>query len=356
MGQKNYSGTEYVLCKLVGDCLTRINAFEAGRLLLPELDRSLRNRFRMLKTIQVSGPIGRRTLAEVLNRTEREIRNETVVLQEMQLIQILHNGMKITDLGYEVLEQLKDYFYEASGIADKEKQLATRLHINQVVIVPGNIEQEPASQAFLGKEAINLLSELATPNSIVAVTGGSSVASLRNYLVPSKPFNSMKFVAARGSIGDEMVFQANTLVAKFAKASDGTYRTLFLPEHLSEQAYVAMMQEPIVKETVALYDKVNIVLHGIGSAEEMVIRRKMPEQERSELLKNGAIGEAFGYYFNEQGEVVHHIKTIGIQLDQVHQSNTIVAIAGGLQKAKAIEAYFKNAARHTVLITDENFS
>ena len=56
-----------------------------------------------------------------------------------------------------------------------------------------------------------------------------------------------------------MSFQANTLVANFAKQCDSTYRTLFLPEHLSEQAYQAMKTEPIVKEMMTLYDQVNIV-------------------------------------------------------------------------------------------------
>lgn len=333
--------------------MEHLTAFEAGRLLLPELDRALQNRFRMLKAIQASGPIGRRTLAEALNKTEREVRNETAVLSEKQLIQVFQKGMIITDLGYEVLEKLKDYFYNVSGLSDKEMLLAKILNIKNVAIVPGDVDDEPTTKAFLGKEAGYILGDLAKQNSIVAVTGGSTVASLRRYLYDTKPFNSMKFVAARGSFGDEMNFQANTLVSKFAKECGGSYHTLFLPEHLSEEAHAMMMKEPIVKETVKLYDKVNVVIHGIGSASEMGKRRKMESLDFAKLMEDGAIGEAFGYYFNENGQVVHQIKTIGIQLDQVQQSNLVIAIAGGKSKAKAIEAYFKNAAKHTVLVTDE---
>ena len=330
-----------------------MNDFEAGRLLLPELDRSLQNRYRMLQAIQAQGPIGRRTLAEVLNRTEREIRNEMGVLQEKQLIQVFQKGMIITELGHVVLEKLKSYFYEVSGLAEKEKQLANILNIQKVAIVPGDVDLEPTAKALFGKEASYILSERAKPKSIVAVTGGSSVAALRRHLIEAKPFNTMKFVAARGSMSNDVSYQANTLVSKFAKECGGQYHTLFLPEFLSEQAYALMMGEPIVKETVQLYDDANVVIHGIGTASEMGKRRNMPTDDYEQLLKKGAIGEAFGYYFDELGNVVHRIRTIGIQIEQVQKSELILAIAGGKSKAKAIEAYFKIAANHTVLITDE---
>ena len=337
----------------VGGRLTHLKPFEAGRLLVPEVDRMLHNRYRMLQAIQTQGPIGRRTLAEVLNRTEREIRNEMGILQEKQLIQVFQKGMILTELGYVVLEQLKTYFYEVSGLADKEKRLAKHLGVAKVAIVAADGDQDPSAKAQLGKEASYILAERAKPKSIVAVTGGSSVATLRRNLVEAKPFNTMKFVAARGSMSDEVSHQANTLVAKFAKECGGAYHTLFLPEYLSEQAYALMMEEPIVKETVQLYEDANVVIHGIGTASEMGKRRKMDPTNYEALLHSGAVGEAFGYYFDMEGNVVHRIQTVGIQLQQVKQSELILAIAGGKSKAKAIEAYFKIAAKHTILITDE---
>ena len=333
--------------------MTEIKAFEAGRLLLPELDRTLQKRYRMLQAIQTQGPIGRRTLADVLSRTEREIRNEMGVLQEKQLIQVFQKGMILTELGHVVLEQLKPFFYEVSGLSHKEKLLAKHLGIQKVAIIAGNVDEDPTAKAYLGKEASYILSERAKPKSIVAVTGGSSVATLRRNLIEAKPFNTMKFVAARGSMSNEVSHQANTLVAKFAKECGGKYHTLFLPEHLSDQAYALMMEEPIVKETVQLYEDANVVIHGIGTASEMGKRRSMKDEAYAKLIEKGAVGEAFGYYYNAEGQVVERIKTVGIQLEQVQESELILAIAGGKTKAKAIEAYFKFAAKHTILVTDE---
>ncbi len=56
-----------------------------------------------------------------------------------------------------------------------------------------------------------------------------------------------------------------------------------------------------------------------------------------------AVGEAFGYYFNEEGEVVHKVPTIGLQLEDLSHIEHVIAVAGGSSKAKAIRAYMKSA-------------
>ena len=64
----------------------------------------------------------------------------------------------------------------------------------------------------------------------------------------------------------------------------------------------------------------------IGVAQEMMIRRNNSLQEQQLIEQKGAVGEAFGYYFNEKGDIVHHIRTIGIQLEQVKRARKIIAI------------------------------
>jgi central glycolytic genes regulator len=71
------------------------------------------------------------------------------------------------------------------------------------------------------------------------------------------------------------------------------------------------------------------------------------------LESSKAVGEAFGYYFNEQGEIVHKVLTIGLQLEDLVDIPNVIAVAGGSSKAKAIKAYLKQAPASTILITDE---
>lgn len=325
----------------------------AQRKLLPEMTDLLQKRYKLLMTIQLSGEIGRRALCDLVHLTERETRKETEILKQQGLLKIRAAGMDITDEGKDVLHTLKDLVHEWSGLSQMEVQLQNDFNISRVIIVPGDSEVDNQAKSLLGQVAAKQVDQLTTPNVVVAVTGGSTIASIGDYLslyVKQKP---LTFVAARGGIGEEVQMQANTIAASFANATNGMYRTLYLPDHLSEEAYVAMMKEPVIKEMLDLYDQTSVVIHGIGDAFEMAKRRNSSEEELHKIKQAGAVGEAFGYYFNKDGKAVHRIRTVGIQLKQLESVHHLLAVAGGASKAIAIGSYLKHAPHQTVLITDE---
>ena len=41
-------------------------------------------------------------------------------------------------------------------------------------------------------------------------------------------------------------------------------------------------------------------------------RRKLPEDKVNEIISKGAVGEAFGHYFNKKGEIVYKLNTVGL--------------------------------------------
>ncbi|MFJ7664136.1 sugar-binding transcriptional regulator [Lysinibacillus sp. NPDC097162] len=326
---------------------------EAQQRLLPEMNPLLQSRYRILQSVQLMQPIGRRTLAESLKMTEREIRKETDILRDQGLLDSQKSGMVCTSDGELVIEQLRALVYEWSGLTQLGKALENHLGLQHVLVVPGDYNDDETILTLLGKEAAQQFLSTIANEQVVAVTGGKSVASLAQFLQPVDGQHNVTFVAARGGIGHEMQMQANTLVATFAMQMEAQYRTLFLPEHLSEQAYQAMLMEPMVTEIMAYYDRADCVIHGIGSAEEMAIRRNSSAEDLRILEEKGAVSEAFGYYFNAEGEIVHRIRTIGIQLEQVEKCKHIIAVAAGKQKVNAMLSYFKVAPKQTIFITDE---
>lgn len=285
--------------------------------------------------------------------TEREIRKETDILRDQGLLDSQKSGMVCTSDGELVIEQLRALVYEWSGLTQLGKTLENHLGLQHVLVVPGDYNDDETVLTLLGKEAAQQFLSTIANEQVVAVTGGKSVASLAQFLQPVDGNHNVTFVAARGGIGHEMQMQANTLVATFAMQMEAQYRTLFLPEHLSEQAYQAMLTEPMVTEIMAYYDRADCVIHGIGSAEEMAIRRNSSAEDLCILEEKGAVSEAFGYYFNAEGDIVHRIRTIGIQLEQVEKCKHIIAVAAGKQKVNAMLSYFKVAPKQTIFITDE---
>jgi central glycolytic genes regulator len=84
----------------------------------------------------------------------------------------------------------------------------------------------------------------------------------------------------------------------------------------------------------------------------MAERRRTSEQDFNKIEKGNAVGGAFGYYFDQEGKIIHKVQTVGIQIDDIAEMSNVMAVAGGASKAKAIKAYLKQSL-DSVLITDE---
>ena len=326
---------------------------EAQRKLVPEMMDLLQQRFKVLKFIEMSGPIGRRPLSIMADMSERECRNVMESLRSLNLIRIAKEGTTITGDGADVLASLQPSIDEWTGHNRMESKLRTLLGIREVKIVTGNSDTNDSVKELLANEAAKQFTASIGDGKLVAVTGGTSVASIPNYIQPFTNGEELHFIAARGGIGNDIGLQANSIAATFAKACGGTYSTFYYPESLSEEAHEVFKREPAAIEMIKQYEETDCVIHGIGDALRMADMRGTPEDVKRLLQESDAKGEAFGFYFNEVGDIVHRITTVGIQTSQLEKVPLILAVAGGKDKAKAILSYMASAPGQTILVTDE---
>lgn len=319
--------------------------------LYPDLLKQMQERYLILYNIHLLQPIGRRFLIRLTNLTERKIRNEIQYLHEQGLIQLTTKGMYITNEGKIIIEKLNDFNREISGLRLLEKQLKDKLEIERIVVVPGNSDRIDHVKMEMGKACVQFLLSYIQTDTTFVVTGGTTMAAVANEMLPLGKSKCM-FVPARGGIGEKVENQANTIVAKMAEKENGDYRLLFAPDPLSESSYQSLIQEPSIQETLKMIKNAQVVLHGVGDALVMAKKRKTPDNIMKRLKKERAVSEAFGYYFNEKGEIVHKLRTIGLQLDDVKQADFVITIAGGASKGLAIASYMKKN-KSDLLITDE---
>jgi len=320
--------------------------------LVPDLIPILRERYMLLRSIYHLQPIGRRALAQAMNTTERILRADVDLLKDTGLLHVNAAGMTLTEEGQHVLEDMEPLVGELFGLTDLAERLQKKLGIAEVIVVQGDADQSPWVKEELGRVGARVLKQIVQEGDIVAVTGGSSIASVASHLSPSSVFKTVQFVPARGGLGERVELQANTLASAMAAKTGASYRLLHVPDRLHPEALQTLLKEPQVKDVLSLLSNPRIVLHGIGDAVAMAKRRNYSEEELGELIKGGAVSEAFGYYFNEAGEIVHRMPTIGLQLEEVHKASAVLSIAGGESKAKAILSFAKQSCQN-VLITDE---
>ncbi|ANJ69028.1 sugar-binding transcriptional regulator [Latilactobacillus curvatus] len=329
-----------------------LSAIEA---VAPDFVGIIKKRYQVLQHIDWLAPVGRRTLAEQLKMSERIIRTETDFLKAQGLLNSSKSGMVLTVKGNETLDQLRQVMDQFLGLHQTERQLSQVLGIEHCLIVSGNSDEQPKVLTEMGK-LVNSTLQLLLPQgqSIVAVMGGTTMAEAAHELSTdlSKQRNLI-FVPARGGIGESVDIQANAVCAEMAKQTGGKHRALYVPEQVSEKTYAPLLEEPSVQEVLKLIERSRGVLHSIGEAIAMAERREMPIETIKMLKEKHAVGEAFGYFFNAQGEVVYKIPRIGLQIRDLLNIPCVLAVASGASKAQAIQAYMHLAPKQTWLITDE---
>lgn len=322
---------------------------------VPEMVDLLEKRYKILRTIYYNQPIGRRILSNQLDMGERIIRTEISFLKSGNLIEINTPGMTITEEGEEIINKLKDFIHEIKGLSELESYIKEKLNLKEVIIVPGDMDEDKTIINELGKVAAQYISGIIKDNYTIALTGGSTIKEVVDNFPKVTNRKNILVIPARGGMGGNVETQANTLAANLANKIRGSYKLLHVPDNLSSSTLDSLLHEKDIKEIKYNIDNSDTLIFGIGRADEMGKRRGLTLEQLNKLEKIGAVGEAFGYYFNGIGEIVYSTPTIGVNMENINKINTAVAIAGGKSKAEAIVSIEVNNRNNenNVLITDE---
>ncbi len=322
------------------------------RKIAPDLADEMIKRYRVLKTVRLLQPCGRRMVVLALGMTERTVRSEIERFSVQKLVQVSKTGMMVTEEGIEVLDGLDKIFSVMTGLSDLEEKLAKLLGVKRVLIAQGDADRSERSRKEMGQLAMRYLLERINEESCIAITGGTAMEDLV-LAAPEMPKPTAKtIVPARGSIGRRMELQADTLAVKLAEKLQAEYRLLHLPDNLSDTALEEMKKQPEILETIQEMDKANVLLLGVGNALDMAEKRRLDEDVKKYLAEQSAVAEACGYYFNRSGEVLYRTRSIAIDFNEIEKMNEIIVVAGGEKKAESILAVSQSMPGG-VFVTDE---
>ena len=113
-----------------------------------------------------------------------------------------------------------------------------------------------------------------------------------------------------------------------------------------------MLKLPEVREAMELLERADVILHGIGTASEMMKQRRMPHAEQTRMIQDGAKGESFGAYYDLNGKCLMESTNVGVDLARLKPTCRMIAAAAGASKAEAIISVLRHT-RHYLLVTDQ---
>ena len=319
--------------------------------LSPERTQSIGRMALLLCVVADFQPIGRRSVAARMSTTEREVRSIADEMKAQGFLCADASGMRLAPAAADLLPACRELSRHLFSPDEIEQTLCRLLRAENVIVVPGSAGDDSRVIKDVGRAAARKLKEYLHKSSILAVGGGSAMAETARGLQPAA-LSDLMVVPLRGGIGPVMEDQASMIAAEIATKLGGHYRLMHLPEALGQEAARELLAQEDVKKTLQLIGQADVVMHGIGRADEMAEKRSLPEAVRTLLRDQGAVGEAFGEFFDQDGKTIYHAETFGADVFKASNERRVIAVAAGARKAQAIIACMKREQRVT-LICDE---
>ncbi|MDF2676024.1 MAG: sugar-binding transcriptional regulator [Bacillota bacterium] len=320
--------------------------------IVPETIELLIKRYEILKIISTEQPIGRRALSTKLGLSERTMRTEVDKLKEINLLNILSSGVELTEEGINMLSEIQETFYYIRNLSEIELKLKEKLNLKRVAVVAGDSEKDNYTFNELGKKSAEIVLDLIKNDTVLGITGGTTMACVVNQMKRKKGIRNLLVLPARGALSEELQIQANTIAASLAEKLNSEYKLLHIPDNLDSKELNALKNNKIISDVLSDIKKINLLVFGLGNAYEMAVRRKAEKSVFKIIEQEQLIADAFGYYFDHEGNMKLQMNTVGITLESFNEIKNCVGVAAGSTKAEAIYAFSK-FNNNFILVTDE---
>ena len=319
--------------------------------LAPDLMEELELRALILERVGALAPIGRRALASRLHLAERAVRSAADALRVSGCLTQSASGMELTEKGQALLEAARAISGGRRALSSLESVLSRKLNVERVCVVAGDADVDEAVLSETAHAAARQIRFLLQDAWVLAVSGGRTIAQTADFVVPAAPLD-VTVVPAQGGISGGVKTQANTVAERFAERLGGHHRLLHLPDGLSWMATGELARLPQVREALELMRGADVLLYGVGRASVLAEQRALSLSERETLAREGAVGEALGFYFDAQGRVVGGGHSLALRAEELGRTNRAAIVAAGASKAEAIMAVCAHHP-HRLLVTDE---
>lgn len=262
--------------------------------------------------------------------------------------------------------QIRIQYPEQSNLG-LERKLEEKYGLTEALIaVPAydqSVEQE------ISYQAVDYILRVLKKNMILGMTWGRAMHGFVEQLAKderlrSLSFQNVKVVPFLGTPGVTQVDSwdattySNTLATKVGNLLHCASYNLSAPMYVDgskEKEMIEGIEE--ISKVLQMAENADIALIGIGSMQKdsSILKAGIrTEEEYTELIQKGAVGEIVGRIYDKEGQVVDEDlrrKMIGISTQQIKKTPVRVGISYGKDKVEAIKGAIKGEMIN-VLVTD----
>lgn len=247
--------------------------------------------------------------------------------------------------------------------AERSDALRARYGLRHAVVVESPTEAAVSESAVdaaadpenLGEVAAGLLGELVTDGDVLGLAWGRSTIHMATALRQLPPCTVVQLTgvydagtADRGSV---------EAVRRAAEVAGGEAHPIYAPMLLPDSATAAALRsQTAIARAFEYFDKVTVAAVSIGSWEPGIstVHDMLSDEERDHYSSLGVAAEMSSHLFDAEGRRIGRDlgeRCITVEPERLRRVPEVVAIAGGLRKAAAIDAVLRSGLV-TSLVTD----
>jgi DNA-binding transcriptional regulator LsrR (DeoR family) len=280
------------------------------------------------------------------NKTRVEIANETG-LSRFKVGRLLDEAVSSGIVRIDI--------QSPSGVRlDLSVQLKERFRLQHSVVVDVPSEADDVLQAKLGSTAGDLLSEILTDNDVLGLTSGRTLSAMARSLSSLPKCGVVQLAGVAGPIQETGL----EIMRRISTIAGVRPWTIYSPLVMSDaQTALGVRRQPDTNQTFEQFSRVTVAVGAVGSWKpensQMIKNRALDPSDREKLLARGVVAEFGATLITDTGEVIHDIddRCIAISEKQWRAIPTVIAVAGGPTKTRAIRAILASGLLHG-LVTD----
>ncbi|MEX0771750.1 MAG: sugar-binding transcriptional regulator [Balneolales bacterium] len=305
-------------------------------------------------------PVDLRLISKVSSLYYHQNLNQQAIAERLHL-----SRLKVSRLLKQAREQgvvqISIAFPEDNFI-DLETSLEEKYRLKEVVIVESDISGDAINDSMvqrqLGMAAAKYLHRTISEGEIIGVTWGTTLQAMVDSIQP-KPVKGLHVVQTLGGVGPPEAKAHATDISRRLSRLLGSRLTLLPAPGIvdSIEAKNVLLSDRRVKSTLELFREINTAYVGLGALNTNPVLNKenhdISSELQHEILGSNAVGDIGLNFFDADGQEVDtklkgHV--IGISLEELKEVETVVGIAGGLQKFKSIAGALKGELIDVLII------
>lgn len=263
--------------------------------------------------------------------------------------------------------------FEISYPLDRDPALEQRLlnlfsseGIREVIVVPARetgVGKTSHGLLAVGQAGSNWLDLNLKDGQILGMCWGGTVEAM----VDSAHFSrrvDVEVVQIAGELSIDSRFSGHDLVRNLAEKVGGRHQYFDAPATTpDETTALALSQTPQVAGALSVARASNVVVvgigqYGMGSSELFMQRAGASQEEVQEAIDKGVIGQISGRFYDREGrqlDLAVNRRILSLDLEDLKEIPTVVAMASGQEKALAVRAAIKGGLVQ-VLVVDSTLA